>query len=486
MKPKDQKTTFKSAQPSVRRWTLKDMVDDARIQQALFAARKVSLDDVWKIIEKAKTKQGLTPEETAVLLYQDHRPAVMKAILKTAKEIKEAVYGQRQVFFAPLYINNRCSNNCLYCAYRRDNTQIHRRSLSEAEITKQVEVLESLGHKRLLLVAGEVPSRFSEIIDALKIIYRTRKSQGEIRRVNVNIAPPTVAQFRRLKKVGIGTYQCFQETYHRPTYEKVHPSGPKADYVWRLKVMDRAYQAQVEDVSLGVLLGLYDYHYDVVAMLMHGQYLDERYHIGPHAISVPRLRVAKGTPLCDDDTLNSNQYILSDTQFKLVVAVIRLAMPYAGLIISTRETADMRQELMNAGVSQISAGSHTEVGGYGKKSDTHTEGQFEVEDTRPLDEVLQNVIESGNIPSFCTACYRCGRTGEKIMDLLKPGTIQQFCFPNALLTFQEYLEDYASEATRKMGLPFLEKQLKKVPESVRAKTRAKLERIRRGERDLFF
>jgi 2-iminoacetate synthase len=470
----------------VKRWTLKDIIDDTRIVQAVAVARTAPLSEVRRIIEKAKIKKGLTPEETAVLLFQDHRPKIMKEILKTAKEIKEAVYGQRQVFFAPLYINNRCLNNCLYCAYRRDNTLLHRRSLSEAEIIKQVELLESLGHKRLLVVAGEVPGRFPEVVNAMKIIYRTRKSQGEIRRVNVNIAPPTVGQFRQLKKVGIGTYQCFQETYHLPTYGHMHPSGPKADYAWRLSVMDRAYRAKVEDVSLGILLGLYDYHYDVVAMVMHADYLDRRYNIGPHAVSVPRLKVAKGTPLCDDKTLNSNQYILNDTQFKLVVAVIRLALPYTGLIMSTRESAAMRLELMNAGVSQISAGSHVDVGGYSTGAKKNNDGQFEVEDTRPLDEVLRNVIESGNIPSFCTACYRCGRTGEKIMDLLKPGTIQQFCFPNALLTFQEYLEDYASAETRKLGIPFLVKQLQKLPTKVRAKTLGKLDRIRRGERDLFF
>ncbi|NTV52485.1 MAG: [FeFe] hydrogenase H-cluster radical SAM maturase HydG, partial [Candidatus Firestonebacteria bacterium] len=335
------------------------------------------------------------------------------------------------------------------------------------------------------VVGGEIAGRFGNVIAALKLIYRTRKAQGEIRRVNVNIAPPTVEQFRQLKKAGIGTYQCFQETYHRPTYELMHPSGPKADYAWRLQVMDRAYRAKVEDVSLGVLLGLYDYHYDVTAMVMHAHYLDDRYRIGPHALSVPRLRKAKGTPLCDDRSLNANRYLLSDRQFKLVVAVLRLALPYAGLILSTRESPAMRRELLNAGVSQISAGSHVEVGGYETKKKS-AEGQFEVEDTRPLDQVLRNVIESGNIPSFCTACYRCGRTGEKIMDLLKPGTIQEFCFPNALLTFQEYLEDYASPATRKIGIPFLVKQLERLPKAVRVKTLKKLERVRRGERDLFF
>jgi 2-iminoacetate synthase len=466
-------------------WTLDDVVDDARVQRAQDAARRATPAQARALIRRALDKKGLTPEETAILLHQDRRPALVREILKTARVIKEAVYGQRQVFFAPLYISNRCANNCLYCAYRRDNQKIARKTLTPAEIAKQVEILESLGHKRLLVVGGEVASRFGNVLDALKIIYRTRKAQGEIRRVNVNIAPPTVAQFKQLKKVGIGTYQCFQETYHRPTYRIMHPSGPKADYDWRLTVMDRAYAAKVEDVSLGVLLGLYDYRYDVTAMVMHAHYLDDRYRIGPHAISVPRLRHAAGTPLCDDRTLGANRHLLSDRQFKLVVGVIRLALPYAGLILSTRESAAMRQQLLNAGVSQISAGSHVEVGGY-ENSKKSAQGQFEVEDTRPLDLVLRNVIESGNIPSFCTACYRCGRTGEKIMDLLKPGTIQQFCFPNALLTFQEYLVDYATPATRKLGEPFLKKQLERLPRKVREQARERLARVRAGERDLFF
>jgi 2-iminoacetate synthase len=484
MAPSRKSASLKRSKIS-RRWTLRDWVDPARVERAVSASARATAAQARAIIRKSLSKKGLTPEETAVLLQQDKNPRVVAEILKTAGKIKEAVYGRRQVFFAPLYISNQCLNNCVYCAYRRDNAQIRRKRLNPEEIAKQVEVLESLGHKRLLLVAGEVPARFADVITALKIIYRTRKAQGEIRRVNVNIAPPTVAQFRQLKQVGIGTYQCFQETYHRPTYERMHPSGPKADYVWRLKVMDRAYRAGVDDVSLGVLLGLYDYRYDVTAMVMHAQYLDTRYGVGPHAISVPRLRVAKGTPLCDDEALGLNRHLLTDAQFKLAVAVIRLALPYAGLILTTRETPAMRQELMNAGVSQISAGSHTDVGGYTQKHKP-VDGQFEIEDDRPLDLVLRNVIESGNIPSFCTACYRCGRTGEKIMDLLKPGTIQQFCFPNALLTFQEYLEDYASPETKKLGLPFLEEKVRALPSAVRAKTRERLARIRRGERDLFF
>lgn len=469
-----------------RRWTLKDIVDERRIEQALAAAQRATPAQVRAVIRKALTLKGLTADETAVLLHQDRNPKLLAEILRAAGRVKEAIYGKRIVFFAPLYTSNVCQNNCLYCAYRRDNRKLARKVLTPEEVARQVEVLEDQGHKRLLLVAGQMP-RFAHILDALRTIYATRKNQGEIRRVNVNIAPPTVAQFRQLKRVGVGTYQCFQETYHRATYNRMHPDGPKADYAWRLKVMDRAYQAGLEDVSLGVLLGLYDYRFDVTAMIMHGQYLDRRYRIGPHAVSVPRLRVAHGTPLCDDASLNGNRYLITDDQLKLTVAAIRLALPYTGLILSTRETPAMRLELCNAGVSQISAGSHVDVGGYAERDRRRSmDGQFELADTRPLDKVIRDVLAAGNVPSFCTACYRCGRTGEAIMDLLKPGAIQQFCFPNALLTFQEYLLDYASPATRRTGNAFLARQLKRLPLKIREKTRQRLEQIRRGRRDLYF
>jgi len=460
------------------------IIDEAFIWRTLEAARRAGTEEVRRIITKALAKRGLSLEETAVLLCQDQQPERLSEILEAARRIKEEIYGKRLVFFAPLYIGNQCVNNCLYCAYRRDHRSLERRTLSSGEIARQVEILEDQGHKRLLLVAGDTPD-FQNTLEALKTIYATRKNQGEIRRVNVNIAPPTLDQFRKLKAAGIGTYQCFQETYHRKTYQRMHPDGPKSDYFWRLTVMDRAFQAGVDDVSTGVLLGLFDYRFDVAALVMHGQYLDRRYGVGPHAVSVPRLRVAHGTPLCEDNTLEANKYLLSDDQFKLVVGVIRLALPYAGLILTTREAPAMRRELFNAGVSQISAGSHTEVGGYSRE-DQRQEGQFEIEDTRPLDEVVRNVVESGNIPSFCTACYRKGRTGEVIMDLLKPGTIKNYCLPNALLTFKEYLMDYASVATREAGEKQLAGQLMDMDENMRAETARRLQRLENGERDLYF
>lgn len=469
---------------SMRTWSLKDIVDPARVQAALEAGRHADPDQVRLLIAKAREKRGLTVEETAILLCQDQHPELVAEVLEAAREVKEAIYGKRLVFFAPLYISNYCVNNCLYCAYRRDNRELARRRLSPQEIAQQVEALEDQGHKRLLLVAGET-ERFPDVLEALKVIYATRKQQGEIRRVNVNLAPPTVEQFRQLKAVGIGTYQCFQETYHPETYARMHPDGPKADYTWRLTVMDRALEAGVDDVSTGVLLGLYDYRFDVTALIQHAHYLDDRYRVGPHAVSVPRLRVAHGTPLCDDATLTANRYLITDEQFKLVVGVIRLALPYAGLILSTRESSSMRQALMNAGISQLSAGSHTEVGGYADAGAPRS-GQFEVEDTRSLDEVVQNVIASGNLSSFCTACYRVGRTGETIMDLLKPGTIKTYCLPNAILTFKEYLLDYASPLTRAAGESVIEREVQALEGNARQELEGRLKRLESGERDLFY
>ncbi|MCD4812232.1 [FeFe] hydrogenase H-cluster radical SAM maturase HydG [bacterium] len=463
---------------------LMDCLSNENVEQALAAGRAADAAEVKRIIEKARTKKGLTAQETAVLLYQDNNPDVVKEIMDAARQIKEEIYGKRIVFFAPLYISNFCANNCLYCAYRRDNTEITRKTLTPEEIARQVEVLEDQGHKRLLLVAGETNS-FLDVLNALETIYATRTGQGEIRRVNVNIAPPTIEQLKALKKTGIGTYQCFQETYHHATYRQMHPDGPKADYQWRLEVMDRAMQAGVDDVSTGVLLGLYDYHYDVTALIMHGLYLDQTYRVGPHAVSVPRLRVAHGTPLCDDVNLNQNRYLLTDQQFQLVVAVIRMALPYTGVILTTRETPAMRNRLLNAGVSQISAGSHTEVGGYSGELSKHA-GQFEIEDVRSLEDVILDVIASGNIASFCTACYRVGRTGEKIMDLLKPGTIKNFCLPNAVLTFKEYLVDYASPETREKGKACIDKLLQGLDNDVREETQQRLGKIEQGERDLYF
>jgi 2-iminoacetate synthase len=464
--------------------TIGDILSESAIWEVLARAQTAGPEQARAIIARGRDRRGLTAEETAVLLYQDRDPELLAEIMAAAREVKEGIYGQRQVFFAPLYISNYCTNSCLYCAYRYENTSLPRSRLSPGEVADQVRRLEEQGHKRLLLVAGEADP-FENVLEALRTIYATRTRQGEIRRVNVNIAPPTVEQFRALKQVGIGTYQCFQETYHQETYRRMHPAGPKADYAWRLMVMDRALQAGVDDVSTGVLLGLFDYRFDVTALIVHGQYLERRYGVGPHAVSVPRLQVAHGTSLCGEEGLASHPYRLSDDQFKLVVAVLRLALPYAGLILTTREHPRLRDELLLAGVSQLSAGSHTEVGGYtaGARSSA---GQFEVSDTRSLDETVRSVLEAGQVPSFCTACYRCGRTGEHIMELIKPGEIQAYCLPNALLTFKEYLLDFASPETRRVGEARLSQWLGQLPEPAREATQARLGRLEAGERDLFF
>ncbi|MEW6516132.1 MAG: [FeFe] hydrogenase H-cluster radical SAM maturase HydG [candidate division FCPU426 bacterium] len=461
-----------------------DIISEPAIWEMLESARQAGPEHARALVARARDCKGLTPEETAVLLHQDRQPEILADIMAAAREVKEKIYGHRQVFFAPLYISNYCANNCLYCAYRSENRELPRRRLSLSDITDQVRSLEEQGHKRLLLVAGEADP-FENVLEALRTIYATRTRQGEIRRVNVNIAPPTVGQFRALKQVGIGTYQCFQETYHQETYRRMHPSGPKADYAWRLTVMDRALQAGVDDVSTGVLLGLFDYRFDVTALIVHGQYLERRYRVGPHAVSVPRLQVAHGTPLCDESGLEGHPHRLTDDQFKLVVAVLRLALPYAGLILTTREHPRLRDELLLAGVSQLSAGSHTEVGGY-TGSERSAAGQFEIADIRSLDETVRSVLEAGQVPSFCTACYRCGRTGEHIMELIKPGDIQAYCLPNALLTLKEYLLDYASPETRRLGEERLAQWLGRLPQSSREATETRLRRLEGGERDLFF
>ncbi len=466
-------------------WALQDIIDAPAIKKMIEEASRVNAQDLLPaILNQAARRQGLSPFETAVLLCHGDKQPWLDRILETARQVKEEIYGKRIVFFAPLYLSNYCVNNCLYCAYRRDNTSLVRKTLTSEEIAGQVRILEDLGHKRLLLVAGE-DQNFEQILEALEVVYRTRKDKGEIRRANVNIAPPTVEQFKALKAAGIGTYQCFQETYHEDTYRYMHPSGPKSDFAWRLTVMDRAIEAGVDDVSTGVLLGLYDFRFDVTAMIMHGQYLDKRYGVGPHAVSVPRLKAAHATPLCGDDILHNNRYELSDRQFKLVVAAIRLALPYTGLILSTRESEALRHELMNSGVSQVSAGSHTDVGGYGT-SPRASDHQFEIEDTRSLEQVVNDVIDSGNLSSFCTACYRTGRTGEVIMDLLKPGAIKNYCLPNAILTFQEYLIDYAGEDTRAKGEAVIAEQLLQLSPETQVKTKERLDRIKTGARDLYF
>jgi 2-iminoacetate synthase len=415
-------------------------------------ARSPDSSLVADVIAKARECKGLTPEETAVLLQCEDRDLIQQ-IFEAARIIKETIYGKRLVLFAPLYITNECVNNCLYCGFRKDNKDLKRKTLTLEEIEEEVRILEDMGHKRLLLVFGEKPevSNIDYVEKAIEKVYAAKSPKGEIRRINVNCAPLSLEDFKRLKAARIGTYQVFQETYHRKTYENVHPSGPKADYDWRLSAFDRAQEAGIDDLGAGVLFGLYDYKFEVLALIYHSMYLEERYGTGPHTISVPRIEPALNAPAA-----NNPSYPVSDDDFKKLAAVIRLAVPYTGMILTTRESSKLRDELFGLGVSQISAGSRTYPGGYKDQlAHVEVEEQFQIEDTRPLDQVIRDLCGIGYIPSFCTACYRLGRTGEKFMGMAKTGFIQNFCTPNALLTFQEYLSEYASESTREIGMRLL-------------------------------
>jgi 2-iminoacetate synthase len=462
-----------------------DFINDELIFGILEQAKDTSRKETERVIEKAALYNGLTPGETAVLLQADD-PKLLEQIYETASRIKENIYGKRLVFFAPLYISDYCINNCVYCGYRRDN-KFNRRKLTMDEIKEEVAVLEEMGHKRLALECGEDPKNNSidYVIDALDAIYSVKEKNGSIRRVNVNIAGTTVEDYRRLKEAGIGTYILFQETYHRPTYEKMHPSGPKRDYDWHTCAHDRAMEGGIDDVGFGVLYGLYDYKYEVLATLLHALHLEEAYGVGPHTISVPRMRPAKGV------TIENFPYLVPDADFKKLIAVLRLAVPYTGMILSTRESAEFRDELINVGISQLSAGSCTGVGGYsrGKDSDCGAKAttQFDVDDQRDINEVISSICQSGYIPSFCTACYRSGRTGDRFMSLAKTGQIQNVCQPNAILTFKEFLMDYATTETKAIGEKTIARHLKLVDNAViRQKAEERLSQIDQGTRDFYF
>jgi len=461
-----------------------DFIDDGKIQAILERARKPDKKRVEEIIRKSTKLEGLTPEETAVLLQTEDRELIGE-IWKTAREIKETIYGNRLVLFAPLYIANHCSNNCLYCGFRRDNRELKRVALTMEQIRREVEVLEREGHKRLLMLCGEHPTRSSldYFIEAIETAYDTKTEKGgEIRRINVEIAPLDVEGYRRLKAAGIGTCVLFQETYHHGTYRAMHPTGPKKDYVRRLTAMDRAMEGGIDDVGIGALFGLADYRFEVLGLLYHALHLEERFGVGPHTISIPRLEPAMNAPAAIRPPSP-----VSDYDFKKLVAIIRMAVPYTGMILTTRESVKMRSEVFELGVSQISAGSRTNPGGYQAGS---TEGfraaQFNLGDTRSTDEVIYDITTKGFIPSFCTACYRLGRTGKDFMDLAKPGLIRKFCRTNAILTCREYLADYASPRTRRAGAKLIEKLLAETRGAGTKRTlEGRLKRIEHGERDLY-
>ncbi len=458
------------------------VIDEDLIYRQLEAGKRKSREEVLAIVHRARKARGIEPQETAALL-QVEDPELIGEIFQAAREVKLKIYGKRLVLFAPIYLSNHCVNNCQYCGFRKDNGSICRRRLTTEEITEQVGELENLGHKRLLIECGESPLSSMDFVEkAIAAIYSCKNGKGEIRRVNVNIAATSVENYRRLKAAGIGTYQLFQETYHRPTYEALH-EGPKKDYERQILAHDRAQEGGIDDVGLGVLFGLYDYRFEVLGLLYHARHLEERFGVGPHTISVPRWRPAPGVAYRPVPPV-------SDDAFKKLVAIIRLAVPYTGMIISTRESVAMRSEAFSLGISQTSAGSRTSPGAYGKNGKDPEGGQseqFQVADHRCPDEVIRSICSLGYLPSFCTACYRQGRTGRDFMEIAKPGDIQNLCAPNAILTFKEYLLDYAPPETRRAGEESLRCHIEELPRgSLREETERRLQRMENGVRDLHF
>ncbi len=462
-----------------------NFINSKKIEDLLKTTEKASAETIQSILNKALEMRGLEPEEIALLLNIDDDD-MLQELFHTALKVKQEIYGNRLVLFAPLYVSNLCSNNCLYCGFRADNKDIARRSLTLDEIKEETRIILEQGHKRVLMLMGENHTGygFDDFLEAIQAVYSVRDSKGSyIRRINVEVAPLTDEEFHKLAKANIGTYTVFQETYHPETYATMHPSGKKRDYLWRLTTMDRALDNGMHDVGIGVLFGLHDYKFEVLSLIEHARHLDKQFGVGPHTISIPRIEPASNAPVSQNIP-----YEVSDRDFKKLVAILRCAVPYTGMILSTRETAGLRTELYKLGVSQISAGSRTNPGGY-KQAFSRGEfdaGQFNLNDSRTAGEVIKDVIEQGFIPSFCTACYRLGRVGQDFMDQAKPGLIKLFCQPNALTTLREYLVDYADEETRKMGFELIERELGEIPnDNVQAKTRNFIERIDSGERDLY-
>lgn len=458
-----------------------DFVDEREIETALQQASRADRFQVRDCLEKASTMQGLTLREVAVLMRADGD--LRDEMYEAARFVKNEIYGSRLVLFAPLYVSNLCTNECSYCAFRKDNKDVRRRWLTQKEIAEQTKILIDQGYKRTLLVAGEAYPRtgFQYILDSIATIYATKSGNGEMRRVHANIAPPTVEQFYALREANLGVYQCFQESYHRPTYASVHKSGKKADFDWRATVMHRAMASGVSDVGMGVLYGLYDWRWETLALLQHIRELERTFGAGSHTLSVPRIEPAIGSNLAEHPP-----YAVTDDDFLKIVALLRLAVPYTGLVMSTRESPEIRHRCLQIGVSQISAGSRTDPGGYSQREIDKDAGQFEVGDHRPLADVVREVAAMGFIPSFCTACYRVGRTGSNFKNLAShPHVISRNCETNALTTLLEYLCDYSAGDAKDAGLHLIEQQLAKMPPTQRAFVTQMLERIKRGERDVF-
>lgn len=462
-----------------------DFINHEEILDTLAYAEKNknNIELIDKILDKARLRKGLSHREAMVLLDCEITEKNQE-IFQLAEQIKKDFYGNRIVMFAPLYLSNYCVNGCVYCPYHHTNSHIARKKLTQDEIRKEVIALQDMGHKRLAIEAGEDPvnNPIEYILESIQTIYSIKHKNGAIRRVNVNIAATTVENYRKLKEAGIGTYILFQETYHKESYEKLHPTGPKHDYAYHTEAMDRAMDGGIDDVGIGVLFGLEMYRYEFVGLLMHAEHLEAVHGVGPHTISVPRIRRADDI---DPDTFDNS---IDDDIFAKLVACIRISVPYTGMIISTRESQKCRERVLHLGVSQISGGSRTSVGGYVEPElPEDNSAQFDVSDTRTLDEVVNWLMKLGYIPSFCTACYREGRTGDRFMSLCKSGQIQNCCHPNALMTLQEYLQDYASADTKLVGKQLICEEIHNIPnEKVREIVLKNLEQIKQGQRDFRF
>lgn len=453
-------------------------IEEKYIEQLLADAKHTPKEEIARILDKAERFEGLTHQEVAALLTLENKEQLQR-MFSIAYKIKQHIYGNRIVMFAPLYVSDYCVNQCKYCSYNCKH-QFHRKQLTMDEVREEVKILESMGHKRLALEAGEDDENcpIDYILDCMRTIYDMKFKNGEIRRVNVNIAATTVENYKKLKEVGIGTYILFQETYHKPTYLDMHIAGPKRDYDYHTTAFDRAMQGGIDDVGGGVLFGLYDPYFEVLGLMLHNEHLEKEYGVGFHTISVPRIRKADGA------LQTSFRYAVDDETFKKLVAVIRLAVPFTGMIVSTRESKEMRKELIRLGISQMSAGSATGVGGY--KTEKDGQAQFKVIDERDALSVIKWIMDEGMIPSFCTACYRSGRTGDRFMSLAKSGNIKNVCLPNALMTLAEYTLDYGDEEFKQKAHATIERELPHIEnEKVRELTRENIEKIKQGQRDFF-
>ncbi|MFO7880123.1 MAG: [FeFe] hydrogenase H-cluster radical SAM maturase HydG [Bacteroidota bacterium] len=474
---------FKPEKYRIRDERMKPFIDPEEIWDYIEETKNPTASEVEAVIAKSLDKQRLNLRETAILINANEAELIDK-IKEGARELKEKVYGNRIVLFAPLYIGNKCINNCSYCGFRTSNKDAVRRTLSDEEIIKETEALEENGQKRLILVYGEHPDYDADYIaHTVKTVYNVKKGNGEIRRVNINAAPLDIEGFRKVREAGIGTYQVFQETYHPGAYKLFHLGGPKADFENRLTSLDRAQEAGIDDVGIGALFGLYDWRYEVMAMVRHTNHFEACYNVGPHTLSFPRIKDASGTNVTE-------KYFVSDAEFVKLIAILRLAVPYTGLILTARENARVRDEVMRFGVSQIDGGTKLELGSYaGSKNEEQNlnKEQFAINDNRSLNEIIDELLDKGYLPSFCTACYRLGRTGEHFMEFSVPGFIKRYCTPNAILTLSEYLMDYAPKETAEKGWKVIDHEIDKLEGFGRKdELKKRIELIKQGKRDLYF